>query len=131
MSYPLPGTPFFDRVKSQLGAKQNWVDSDDLAVMYRATYAPAFYRVLHALVHAEFRGRRERAALGRLARRPWDVRWMHARTAASCLRHAGAARMLRRRLDRLERRAGRLTPTPVPLAVLTPAAAAVPSEQTR
>ena len=129
VSYPLPGTPFFDRVKSQLGAKQNWVDSDDLAVMYRATYAPAFYRALHALVHAEFRGRRERAALGRLVRRPWDVRSKDARVAASYLRHVGAARMLRRRLDRLERLPV-ADATPVPLAVLTPVAAAAPSEQT-
>ena len=36
VSYPLPGTPFYERVKAQLGDKQNWVDSDDLAMMYRA-----------------------------------------------------------------------------------------------
>jgi anaerobic magnesium-protoporphyrin IX monomethyl ester cyclase len=28
-SYPLPGTKFFERVKLELGEKQNWVDSDD------------------------------------------------------------------------------------------------------
>ena len=39
VSYLLPGTPFYDRVKAQLGEKQNWVDSNDLAMMYRATYA--------------------------------------------------------------------------------------------
>ena len=58
VSYPLPGTRFFERVRMQLGAKRNWVDSDDLAMMYRATFSPAFYRALHALVHAEFRARR-------------------------------------------------------------------------
>ena len=45
----------------ELGPKQNWVDSSDLAMMYRATYAPEFYRVLHDVVHHEFRARQVRA----------------------------------------------------------------------
>jgi radical SAM superfamily enzyme YgiQ (UPF0313 family) len=57
VSYPLPGTKFHQRVRAELGAKQNWVDSDDLAMMYRATYPPQFYRVLHHVVHHEFRAR--------------------------------------------------------------------------
>jgi anaerobic magnesium-protoporphyrin IX monomethyl ester cyclase len=57
VSYPLPGTKFYERVRQQLGAKQNWVDSDDLAMLYRATYSPRFYRVLHHVVHHEFRAR--------------------------------------------------------------------------
>ena len=57
VSYPLPGTKFYERVRSELGAKQNWTDSDDLAMLYRATYRPEFYRVLHHVVHHEFRAR--------------------------------------------------------------------------
>src|SRR5205814_61767 len=34
VSYPLPGTAFFERVKADLGEKKNWVDSGDLAMMY-------------------------------------------------------------------------------------------------
>ncbi len=92
VSYPLPGTPFYERVKAQLGEKQNWVDSNDLAMMYRATYAPEFYRALHALVHAEFRARE---ALGACARRVARPRRRGLRTAsrASCARqlHASGA----------------------------------------
>jgi anaerobic magnesium-protoporphyrin IX monomethyl ester cyclase len=55
VSYPLPGTKFYETVKSMLGDKQNWVDSDDLDMMYPATYPPAFYRRLHRLVHKRFR----------------------------------------------------------------------------
>jgi anaerobic magnesium-protoporphyrin IX monomethyl ester cyclase len=62
VSYPLPGTKFFERVRHELGAKQNWLDSDDLALMYRGTYAPEFYRVLHQVVHHDFRARRRRKA---------------------------------------------------------------------
>jgi len=55
VSYPLPGTKFFERVKMELGDKQNWVDSDDLAMLYRGPYPTEFYRVLHGRVHYEFR----------------------------------------------------------------------------
>ena len=30
VSYPLPGTKFFERVQAQLGDKTNWSDSEDL-----------------------------------------------------------------------------------------------------
>jgi radical SAM superfamily enzyme YgiQ (UPF0313 family) len=58
VSYPLPGTKFYERVKSQLGDKQNWLDSDDLAMLYHGPFPQKFYRVLHRTVHAEFRMRR-------------------------------------------------------------------------
>ncbi len=55
VSYPLPGTKFYERVKLELGEKQNWVDSEDLAMLYRGPFPTEFYRVLHGLVHYEFR----------------------------------------------------------------------------
>jgi anaerobic magnesium-protoporphyrin IX monomethyl ester cyclase len=35
VSYPLPGTLFYERVQSQLGDKRNWTDSNDLCVMFK------------------------------------------------------------------------------------------------
>ncbi|MDP1544574.1 MAG: radical SAM protein [Anaerolineales bacterium] len=58
VSYPLPGTKFHERVKLELGEKQNWVDSDDLAMLYRGPFPQEFYRILHGRVHHEFRMRR-------------------------------------------------------------------------
>ena len=58
VSYPLPGTKFFEKVKVELKEKQNWTDSDDLAMMYHATYSPAFYKLLHRYVHSRYRIRR-------------------------------------------------------------------------
>lgn len=58
VSYPLPGTKFFERVKLELGEKQNWVDSDDLAMLYRGPFPQEFYRILHGRTHYEFRLRR-------------------------------------------------------------------------
>jgi len=55
VSYPLPGTKFYEKVKNLLGEKQNWTVSDDLDMMYPATFPPAYYRRLHRLVHKRFR----------------------------------------------------------------------------
>ena len=55
VSYALPGTKFFERVKLELGEKQNWVDSEDLAMLYRGPFPTEFYRILHGRVHYEFR----------------------------------------------------------------------------
>ena len=55
VSYPLPGTKFYDMVGEQLKQKTNWTDSNDLALMFRNTFDTAFYRHLHKYVHAYFR----------------------------------------------------------------------------
>ena len=58
VSYPLPGTKFHERVKLELGEKQNWIDSDDLAMLYHGPFPQEFYRILHGRVHHEFRLRK-------------------------------------------------------------------------
>ena len=53
VSYPLPGTRFFDRVRAQLGKKTNWSDSEDLSMMFQGAYTDEFYRALHDALHAQ------------------------------------------------------------------------------
>ena len=53
VSYPLPGTRFFDRVQAQLGKKTNWSDSEDLSMMFQGAYTDEFYRALHDALHAQ------------------------------------------------------------------------------
>ena len=67
VSYPLPGTRFFESVKAQLGLKRQWEDSSDLAMLYQGPFSTGFYRKLHALAHREFRAR----AAWRELRRRW------------------------------------------------------------
>jgi anaerobic magnesium-protoporphyrin IX monomethyl ester cyclase len=55
VSYPLPGTPFFERVRDQLRGRRNWVDSADMAMLYDGPYPTPFYHHLHSALHAEFR----------------------------------------------------------------------------
>ena len=112
VSYPLPGTKFHDRVRSQLGVKQNWVDSNDLALMYRGAFTPEFYRVLHRVVHHEFRSRRRPSSLRALASWAWN---------------SSALRVRRLQLNHL---AGRPVASPTALEpALSPAAAAIPTRQ--
>ena len=63
VSYPLPGTKFFDQVSDQLGPAANWRNSGDLTMMFRGTYSTDFYRALADALHLEVRGPSEGAAL--------------------------------------------------------------------
>lgn len=51
VSYPLPGTPFYERVQAQLGRTRNWQDSDDLAMLFQGPFSTKFYRRLHSFTH--------------------------------------------------------------------------------
>ncbi len=55
VSYPLPGTKFYDMVKDDLKLKSNWTDSDDLAMMFQGTFNSRFYKKLHRYIHKVFR----------------------------------------------------------------------------
>jgi anaerobic magnesium-protoporphyrin IX monomethyl ester cyclase len=53
VSYPLPGTKFYEAVKSQLGSKTHWHESSDLEMMFAGTYHSDFYRKVRNLLHDE------------------------------------------------------------------------------
>jgi len=55
VSYPLPRTVFYEKVKLQLKEKTNWTDSNEMALMFRNTYQPQFYKQLHRYVHRSYR----------------------------------------------------------------------------
>ena len=62
VSYPLPGTPFYDQVKAQLGTKTHWQESDDLEMMFHGTYGSDFYRVVRELLHEQVSAQQLNAA---------------------------------------------------------------------
>jgi len=51
VSYPLPGTKFYELVKAQLGGKTRWQESNDLEMMFHGTYTSDFYRAVRNLLH--------------------------------------------------------------------------------
>lgn len=99
VSYPLPGTRFYEKVQADLGSKTNWTDSDELALMFRNTHSPAYYKRLHRYVHKFYRKLQGFEGLGRLLRlspKKGDVR-----RAASIAYYVPAAFVEKQRLNRL------------------------------
>ncbi len=94
VSYPLPGTKFYENVKSQLKEKQNWTDSDDLAMMYRGTFSPTFYKLLHRYMHSRYRIKR---GWEQLKKREFKLRPL-----ASMIYHAPLSLVQGWRLTRLQ-----------------------------
>lgn len=103
VSYPLPGTRFFAAVQHELGAKQNWQDSEDLAMLYRGPFSTSFYRMLHRVLHREFRGRKAWDALRLALRQPASLRPRHLRQLAAVTYSKLSLPLLRWELDRRAR----------------------------
>ena len=80
VSYPLPGTKFYELVKAQLGDKTHWQDSNDLEMMFHGTYTSDFYRRIRDLLHDQVALGTEGPASDRVerrhARRTLERRWM-------------------------------------------------------
>jgi anaerobic magnesium-protoporphyrin IX monomethyl ester cyclase len=53
VSYPLPGTAFYETVRSHLGTKRNWDHTGDLDMLFHGTYTAEFYRMLRDQLHRE------------------------------------------------------------------------------
>jgi len=109
VSYPLPGTRFHERVAAGLGPKRNWLDSDDLEMLYEGAFSTRFYRQLHRVAHTEFR-------LARLARRWREGPRPSVRQAAATLVQAASLPLARARLRRLGRGRGPRPALPFDLA---------------
>lgn len=73
VSYPLPGTGFYQKVESQMVEKKNWSDSDDLDTMYHSPYPSSYYKTLHRFVHKMFRREKARHQVKKLFREPGNV----------------------------------------------------------
>lgn len=87
VSYPLPGTKFYDNVRQQLGEKHNWVDSQDLDMMFAGTFVPDFYRALHRITHKRFRIWQGLATARKMARNPLRVHKKDVRNLAALMYH--------------------------------------------
>jgi anaerobic magnesium-protoporphyrin IX monomethyl ester cyclase len=71
ISYPLPGTKFYEKVKKDLILKSNWTDSDDLDMMFKNRYNKAFYKTLHLYVHNRYKTKKGLIALKNLVGNPF------------------------------------------------------------
>lgn len=102
VSYPLPGTIFYERVKMQLQDKTNWTDSDELALMFRNTYQPAFYKQLHRYVHRSYRKHLAIAQVRTLLSKPASTNMRRLKKAISLFYYTPMTWLAGRKLQRLE-----------------------------
>jgi anaerobic magnesium-protoporphyrin IX monomethyl ester cyclase len=101
VSYPLPGTLFYEKVKADLQEKTNWTHSDELQLMFRNTYKSEFYKKLHRYVHHEFRKEQGWAAFRKALKNPLTVKRAEIRKAASACWHMPALLIERMQLKKL------------------------------
>jgi anaerobic magnesium-protoporphyrin IX monomethyl ester cyclase len=83
ISYPLPGTKFYEKVKGQLSKKKNWRDSDDLAMMFESTFKVEYYRQLHRYVHSVYRRKKGYNNLKKIFQNPLDLNYRDLRSGLS------------------------------------------------
>lgn len=72
VSYPLPGTPFYEKVKADMRLKSNWKDSDDFEMMFNGSYHSGYYRKLQRFVHKEYRKSQGLSNLRQITKNPMD-----------------------------------------------------------
>jgi anaerobic magnesium-protoporphyrin IX monomethyl ester cyclase len=103
VSYPLPGTIFFEKVKNELVNKTNWKDSDELAMMFSNTYQPAFYKQLHRYVHRSYRKHLAFENIKRIIANPLGLKVAGIKKAFSALYYLPAEWIARQKLTHLEK----------------------------
>ena len=102
VSYPLPGTVFYNKVKEDLKEKTNWTDSDELKLMFKNTYRPEFYKQLHRYVHKTYRRHLAAHQLKKLIHEPATITLRAIKRAASFAYYFPAELIAKRKLKSLE-----------------------------
>lgn len=103
VSYPLPGTKFYEKVKADLTKKTNWTDSDELHLMFHNTYKPAFYKQLYRYVHKTYRSHLALDTFMKMLKHPSSVSLYSIKKALSIAYNAPAAFFAKRKLTLLEK----------------------------
>lgn len=103
VSYPLPGTAFYEKVKSDMQQKFNWTDSDEMALLFQNTFKPAFYKQLHRYVHKSYRRQIALNNLRYLTKHPFKADAARVRKVLSSLYYVPAALVERFKLNLLEK----------------------------
>jgi anaerobic magnesium-protoporphyrin IX monomethyl ester cyclase len=103
VSYPLPGTVFYDRVKADLKKKTNWTDSDEMALMFTNTFPPAYYKQLHKYVHKNYHMHLAKNSLVKLLKNPFNVSATGLKKALSVFYYTPATYIEQFKLNRLEK----------------------------
>jgi anaerobic magnesium-protoporphyrin IX monomethyl ester cyclase len=102
VSYPLPGTGFYQKVKAELKKKTNWTDSDEMALMFTNTFPASYYKQLHRYVHQNYHKHLAKNSMVKLVRNPFAATGQSLRKALSVFYHTPATLIEKLRLNKLE-----------------------------
>lgn len=102
VSYPLPGTVFYGRVKADLKKKTNWTDSDEMVLMFSNTFKPSYYKQLHKYVHQNYHKHLAKNSLAKLIDNPFAANLKSIKKALSVIYHAPATLIEGMKLRKLE-----------------------------
>ncbi len=103
VSYPLPGTGFYDKVKADLKSKTNWTDSDEMAMMFTNTFPPSYYKQLYRYVHQNYRQHIAQNSLFELIKKPFSINTRSLKRALSVFYYTPSALVEKMKLKRLEK----------------------------
>lgn len=103
VSYPLPGTKFYENVKNQLLLKQNWRDSDDLDMMFQGTFNRDYYKELHRYIHSVYRKHRGYQTMKKLLRSPLRLTYKDLRSGLAMAYFIPLSMAQKIKLEKLEK----------------------------
>jgi len=102
VSYPLPGTLFYEKVKADLKKKTNWTDSDEMALMFSNTFPASYYKQLHRYVHRNYHKHLAKNSLVKLINNPLSINARSLKKAMSMFFYAPATFIEGLKLRKLE-----------------------------
>jgi anaerobic magnesium-protoporphyrin IX monomethyl ester cyclase len=103
VSYPLPGTVFYNRVKADLKKKTNWTDSDEMALMFTNTFPASYYKQLHQYVHKNYHRHLAKNSWLKLLKNPFAINVQSLRKAFSIFYYTPATFIEKLKLSQLEK----------------------------
>lgn len=103
VSYPLPGTLFYDRVKADLKNKTNWTDSDEMALMFNNTFPASYYKQLHRYVHKNYHLHLAKNNAAKLLKEPASLTMDRLRKTLSYLYYSPSTFVEKLKLQQLEK----------------------------
>lgn len=106
VTYPLPGTKLYERVKDELKEKANWTDSDELAMLFKNTYPPGFYKELQRYMHTVYRRKKSLLAAKHILRQPWNLKPGLLRSAVMSLYHGPMSLIRFQRIQQWQSKSG-------------------------
>lgn len=102
VSYPLPGTKFYEKVEAELKEKTNWTDSDELALMFHNTYPSAFYKQLHRYVHAHYNRVKAADHIKKIFQSPLQLKSTHLKNILKMPYYLANEMLLKRKLEAVQ-----------------------------